>query len=306
VTAHAATTKTVKHTIKRGESLYTIAKKNHTTIDKLCTLNHIQKNKVLKAGHVIKVPGTKRSAKTKKKHIAKTHRLGKKYTVKKGDTLSVLAKRHHTTVSALRKANGMKKRDVLKLGQTLLLPNSKYAAKHTKIAKRSAKKQEKKLAKTLIKVRSSHKMPATHTKKYTLSDIVFGNRSSSKSKKIIDLAKKKLGRRYVWGAVGQRNTFDCSGLTSYVCKANGIHIPRRAIEQSKYGKYVPRDKLQPGDLVFFDTSKRRKGYVNHVGIYIGNGKFIHASSAKKKVVITSLKKPFYSQRFKGARRVASL
>ena len=112
-------------------------------------------------------------------------------------------------------------------------------------------------------------------------------------------------RRYVWCAVGQRNTFDWSGLTSYVCKKNGIHIPRRAIAQSKYGKYVSRSHLKPGDLIFFDTSKRHKGYVNHVGIYIGNNKLIHASSAKKKVVITSLSKPFYSKRYKGARRVAS-
>jgi cell wall-associated NlpC family hydrolase len=72
--------------------------------------------------------------------------------------------------------------------------------------------------------------------------------------------------------------------------------------QSKVGKYVKRDELQKGDLIFFDTSKKRKGYVNHVGIYIGDNKFIHASSAKKKVVITSLEKSFYSNRYKGARR----
>ena len=116
------------------------------------------------------------------------------------------------------------------------------------------------------------------------------------------MAKKKLGRRYVWGATGTKNTFDCSGFTKYVYKKNGIDIPRTSINQSKYGKYVSRKNLKKGDLIFFDTSKRRKGYVNHVGIYLGNGKFIHASSAKKKVVITSLNKNFYSQRYKGARR----
>ena len=137
-------------------------------------------------------------------------------------------------------------------------------------------------------------------------DVFFsGKGSSAKSKKITKLAKKKLGKRYVWGAIGQKNTFDCSGFTTYVCKKNGISIPRRAIEQSKHGKYISRSQLKPGDLIFFDTSKRRKGYVNHVGIYLGGNKFIHASSAKKKVVITSLSKPFYSQRYKGARRVTS-
>ena len=121
--------------------------------------------------------------------------------------------------------------------------------------------------------------------------------------KAIALAKKKLGKRYVWGAKG-KNSFDCSGLTHYVYKKNGIKLPRRAIAQSKVGKRIDRKNLQKGDLIFFDTSKRRKGYVNHVGIYIGNNRFIHASSAKKRVVISSLKQKFYSRCFKGARRVS--
>ena len=146
----------------------------------------------------------------------------------------------------------------------------------------------------------------------TIDDIFFkvlhpfgmGSSSTSLSKRanIIRLAKTKLGKRYVWGAVGKRGTFDCSGFTNYVYKKNGIRIPRTSFNQSKYGAYVSRNNLQKGDLIFFDTSKRHKGYVNHVGIYLGNGKFIHASSAKKKVVITSLKKKFYSQCYVGARR----
>ncbi|QOR62021.1 LysM peptidoglycan-binding domain-containing protein [Sulfurovum sp. ST-21] len=320
-----AANRTAKHTVKSGESLYTIAKKNHTTIDALCKINGIKKDEILKLGRVIKVPtassNTKAKRKTaqksnqKKKHLAQKSRTNKKYVIRKGDTLSTLAKKHHTTVAALRKANRLKKGQILRLGQVLTIPGKTAAyKKKIKIAKHKPKAQEKKLAKTLTRLKSK-RLASTRVKKpkkYTLNDIVFGKSSKhkeklpAKSRKIISLAKKKLGKRYVWGAVGQKNTFDCSGLTSYVCKANGINIPRRAIEQSKYGKPVKRNELQPGDLVFFDTSKKRKGYVNHVGIYIGNNKFIHASSAKKKVVITSLKKPFYSQRFKGARRVASL
>ena len=122
-----------------------------------------------------------------------------------------------------------------------------------------------------------------------------------KCKKITKDAKKKLGKRYVWGASGTKNTYDCSSFTKYVYRKNGISIPRTSINQSKHGKYVKRKDLKKGDLIFFDTSKRRKGYVNHVGIYLGNNKFIHASSAKKKVVVSSLSK-FYGQRYKGARR----
>ena len=229
-----------------------------------------------------------------------------KHTIKKGDTLYAIALKNHTTVAAIKKANGIKKSQTLKLGKVLKVPSKHTSTKkkrHTKVVK-SSKKQEKRLASTLksVKFKKSNSKKST---KYSIKDIIFSGKSSKKSMKMIKLAKNKLGRRYVWGAVGQKNTFDCSGLTTYVCKKNGIKIPRRAIEQSKYGKYVSRKNLKPGDLIFFDTSKRHKGYVNHVGIYIGNNKFIHASSAKKKVIITSLSKNFYSKRYKGARRVTS-
>jgi len=234
-----------------------------------------------------------------------------KHTVKKGDTLYAIALKNHTTVTAIKKANGIKKGQTLKLGKVLKVPTkaTKVTAskkkKRVHVASSKSSRQEKQLAKTLKSVKFK-KANSKKSSKFSIGDILFSGKGSKKSMKMIKLAKNKLGRRYVWGAVGQKNTFDCSGLTSYVCKKNGIKIPRRAIEQSKYGKYVSRKDLKPGDLIFFDTSKRHKGYVNHVGIYIGNNKFIHASSAKKKVVITSLNKNFYSKRFKGARRVASL
>ncbi len=229
-----------------------------------------------------------------------------KHKVKKGDSLYSIAKKNHTTVDAIKKANGIKKGTILKVGKVLKVPTKSTTTKkkkRTRVAS-SSKRQEKKLASALKSVKFK-KANAKKSTKYSIKDILFSGKSSKKSMKMIKLAKNKLGRRYVWGAVGQKNTFDCSGLTSYVCKKNGIKIPRRAIEQSKYGKYVSRKNLKPGDLIFFDTSKRRKGYVNHVGIYIGNNKFIHASSAKKKVIITSLSKNFYSKRYKGARRVTS-
>jgi cell wall-associated NlpC family hydrolase len=114
-------------------------------------------------------------------------------------------------------------------------------------------------------------------------------------------ASKFLGHRYVWGAVGP-NTFDCSGFTSYLYKKEGISIPRTAYAQFNSGKRVDKDDLQKGDLVFFDTEKHKTGKVNHVGMYIGNNQFIHASSAKHQVVIASLAGGFYSDRFMGARR----
>ena len=118
------------------------------------------------------------------------------------------------------------------------------------------------------------------------------------------IARKQLGKHYVWGATGPK-AFDCSGFTSYVYRKIGFNIPRTSRMQAKYGKRISRKSLRPGDLIFFDTSHSHRGYVNHVGIYIGNNRFIHASSARKRVIITSLNKAFYSQRFKWARRITN-
>jgi cell wall-associated NlpC family hydrolase len=140
------------------------------------------------------------------------------------------------------------------------------------------------------------------TLKEKLKKLKEKNQHSSSNKKLLPIAKTKLGKRYVWGAVGPK-AFDCSGFTSYVYKKIGYNIPRTSRQQSKYGKSIKRSDLKPGDLIFFDTSKRRENIINHVGIYVGDNKFIHASSAKKRVIITSLNKNFYSQRYKWAKRI---
>jgi len=125
----------------------------------------------------------------------------------------------------------------------------------------------------------------------------------SKEDKIVDTAKEFLGIKYVWAANGP-DCFDCSGFTKYVYKQNGITLPRYSGHQANAGMKVSFDELEKGDLVFFDTEHKFRGKVNHVGIYIGDGKFIHASSAKKKVIITSFdKKPFYKRRFLRGERI---
>jgi cell wall-associated NlpC family hydrolase len=116
-------------------------------------------------------------------------------------------------------------------------------------------------------------------------------------------AKSFLGTRYVWGATGP-NKFDCSGFTQWVYRDAGIKIPRVSRHQAEVGEYVSYENLKKGDMVFFDTKKRRTGRVCHVGIYLGNNNFIHASSGAKKVVIYNFnRKPFYKKRFLWGRRV---
>ena len=121
--------------------------------------------------------------------------------------------------------------------------------------------------------------------------------------KIEQNAKRFLGYRYVWGATGP-NKFDCSGFTQKVFKIVGINLPRVSREQAKVGKYISFDALKKGDIVFFDTKHRKTGKVTHVGIYLENGKFIHASSGGKRVMITSFKRrAFYKNRFLWGRRI---
>jgi len=127
----------------------------------------------------------------------------------------------------------------------------------------------------------------------------------TKEDEILETAKEFLGVKYVWAANGP-SSFDCSGYTKYVFKKNGITLPRYSGHQARVGTKVEFSELEKGDLVFFDTEKHHTGKVNHVGIYVGNHKFIHASSGAKKVMITSFdKKEFYKKSFLHGQRVVN-
>ncbi len=125
----------------------------------------------------------------------------------------------------------------------------------------------------------------------------------SRVQRVLSLAYAQLGAPYIYGG-DSIDGFDCSGFVSYVYKSSiGKKLPRTSKEQSKYGIRVDRFELIPGDLVFFDTAKR--GYINHSGIYLGHGKFIHASSSKraKSVIISNIDRGFYKKSFRWGQRV---
>jgi LysM repeat protein len=120
--------------------------------------------------------------------------------------------------------------------------------------------------------------------------------------KILERAKAMRGTRYRWGSMS-RSATDCSGFTSQVFKSQGYTLPRTSSEQSHAGHPVKSKELKPGDLVFFHTMRGAR--VTHVGIYMGKGKFIHASSAGGHVQVNSLSEGYYQNRLVGARRVAT-
>ena len=126
--------------------------------------------------------------------------------------------------------------------------------------------------------------------------------AGSKSKQsVVATAKRMLGVKYRYGGTSPSRGFDCSGLVQYSHKAAGIKLPRTTGQQYKHAKWIARKYLKAGDLVFFKTSVSRS--VSHVGIYLGNNKFIHAPSSGKRVKISSMKERYWRKRFTGGGRV---
>jgi len=110
-----------------------------------------------------------------------------------------------------------------------------------------------------------------------------------------------LGLDYSYGGTSPVTGFDCSGLVAHVyLEAWNIRLPRNTSAQSKVGTPVSLAELQAGDLVFYDTLKRP---YSHVGIYLGDGKFVHAPKTGAQVRVESIKSAYWAQRFNGARRV---
>ncbi|MGE5629067.1 MAG: C40 family peptidase [Solirubrobacterales bacterium] len=114
---------------------------------------------------------------------------------------------------------------------------------------------------------------------------------------IVTYAFKFMGKPYVWGASGP-NAFDCSGFTAFVYSRYGVGLDHSAEAQFYAGTSVSRENLRPGDLVFFNTYTT----LGHVGMYIGGGQFIHASSGSHRITVSSLGESYYSSRYAGAKR----
>jgi len=128
--------------------------------------------------------------------------------------------------------------------------------------------------------------------------------STAGSQGAIASARSLLGVKYVYGGTSTTKGLDCSALVQHIYKQQGINLPRTSLEQSKVGTKVAWNDLQPGDLIYFDTIKNNGKNVDHVGIYVGNGMMIHASSGAGKVVEVSINTAYWKNNFTVARRVS--
>jgi len=115
---------------------------------------------------------------------------------------------------------------------------------------------------------------------------------------LVNTTKRFLGVPYLWGGTTE-NGFDCSGLTMVSYRLNGLNLPRVSRSQFKKGSYVAKSKLRKGDLVFFATEGGKR--VTHVGMYIGDGNFIHAPRTGKTVRVASLSNNFFKRTYVGGR-----
>lgn len=126
--------------------------------------------------------------------------------------------------------------------------------------------------------------------------------ASSRIKTVLQRAFALLGTPYRWGGTSPDRGFDCSGLVGYVFRSIGIDLPRVSRAMANEGTAVAdRSALTEGDLVFFG----KRGRVDHVGIYIGEGKFLHAPRTGRDVTVSSLSSGYWSQKYMEARRITA-
>lgn len=150
--------------------------------------------------------------------------------------------------------------------------------------------------KTQITSRSSTKRTSTPVSSEKSAALI----TSASGNSVSEFAKQYIGYSYVYGGSGP-TSFDCSGFTMYVFKQFGINLPHNAVTQSNYGAYVSKENLVPGDLVIFNNYANTS--IGHAGIYIGNGRIVHAANSNRGVTTDTILSGYYDIRFVEGRRL---
>lgn len=268
-------TAAASYKIKQGDTLWDIAAKRHTTVAKLVKANHLRENAILPLGKSISVPGRPRA----------------KQPNRRSGSVRQVSRTVHTSADAvcLRVGASTSSRKVTTLhrGTTLnvLSRNGKWA----KVALANGVCGF--VYRPLLAVGPVTDRPS--------SNQVASAAPNREGGSVVETAMACRGTHYARGGTS-RGGFDCSGFTRWVYARYGIALPHSSAAQAGLGKPVSRGELQPGDLVFFQTSRRG---ISHVGIYIGNNCFVHASSHGRGVTVDSLGSGYYAPRYRGARRV---
>jgi cell wall-associated NlpC family hydrolase len=212
------------------------------------------------------------------------------YKVRRGDSLYEIALRFKTTSKALMAANKLSSSKI-KVGQELKVPVVKSTA------------AEKKTPKTESPVNLNQTTMSAIVSKQEDKDKASNSDAQPMRDRLVEAGFQLLGVKYRFGGLSETSGLDCSGLVKTVFSKFNIELPRSSREQYKQGEKIDPDKLEAGDLVFFSSGGSSP---THVGIYIGNDKFMHAARKAKQVMISDFSKFWNSMRYLGARRVMEL
>ncbi|SNR92551.1 C40 family peptidase [Desulfurobacterium atlanticum] len=250
------------------------------------------------------------------------------YVVKKGDSLYKIAKKFHTTVKTIRRLNGLRG-NILRPGQRLIVPGrSRFAKPKRSVATINLLEEKAQLIESdkndalntlqelsskdvsilssIVESESSFLSDAISTPlgvpydNWSLSILNLPEYKSSLLKILANIFKEYKNTPYVFGYNAPGRGLDCSSFTMRVYRKLGIKLPRTARGQFNVGVPVSKEDLKVGDLVFFRTYAR---FPSHVGIYIGDGKFVHFSSMYHGLSISSLDSRYFRRRYIGAKRV---
>jgi cell wall-associated NlpC family hydrolase len=240
------------------------------------------------------------------------------YTVRTGDTLYSIAERYSTTISAISKANNIDSAKPIYSDQKLTIPSdvpssgSLARVTRDKVELLANGKPAGTLSKGtevtflgkkngMLAVRLSYGrmgcVPAGSLEFLTDGPSVDRHQFG---RDIARTAYAYRGARYRRGGMSARG-FDCSGFVKYVYESKGVKLPRTSYEMFRCGTPVAKSDLRAGDLVFFANTYRRG--ISHVGMYVGNGEFIHASTSRGGVRVDKLDGAYYQRKYAGARRI---
>jgi LysM repeat protein len=285
--------------VKRGDSVAAIAKKHGISPQSLKEANGL-KGSALKTGQALVIP---KRAKQKTAESGKSSSSTHSYTVKRGDTISSISRETGLSVNEIKKINNIHSRR-LKVGQKILL--AKEDANQKKSAQSAAASMEtdedSEEDGDLSDAPIGDINLAKVEKDAPSNSELLGKWNNPEERKLfVKVATAFLGAPYRLGGASLRG-IDCSAFVKKIYQLFNISLPRTAKEQAQVGACIARNDLIEGDLVFFNT---RRSF-GHVGIYIGNNEFVHASSRNKGIRIDSLDQPYFDKRFVKAVRLKGL
>ena len=299
----------IEYKVKKGDSLYTISKKLGVSIEEIKSANQLS-DKKLKPGQVLtidKPDGKDASAsadrgKSKNRTATASPARSKPksdsatvYKVKKGDTLATISKKTGVSQKQILALNSVSPK-TLRVGRTLVL------SKAPRSSSPIAQTEEELLEDEEDDEDASTAEPGSEIACEKQTEELMGMWGSPEERKLlIKVATGFLGAPYRLGGATVKG-IDCSAFVRKMYEFFDIALPRTAREQSNVGMRVNRNELVEGDLVFFRTKKP----IGHVGIYIGNNEFVHASYKNKAVRIDNLDQPYFQKRFQRAVRVKGL